>query len=148
MSTWNYIPRSRSFINLGPNHSDSVFANFVSSVTSWPVEVKFHVALAWDVGMEVTPNGLGHMTKIAPCPYMVKMFKNLLLNQKADDLETWYESFGTQVLPNLSKWWPWVDLDIFYSKVKFGPFCICLGKRLNCRLPRNWCILWGESRYI
>ena len=35
---------------------------------------------------------------------MVKTFKNLLLrNQKADDLETWYAVFGTQVLQNLSK---------------------------------------------
>ena len=36
--------------------------------------------------------------------YMVKAFKKLLIrNQKADDLETWYVAFGTQVLPNLSK---------------------------------------------
>ena len=23
-------------------------------------------------------------------------------------------------LPSLYKWWPWVDLDQFYGKVKFG----------------------------
>ena len=80
---------------------------------------------------------------------MVKTFKNLLLqNHKADDLESWYAAFGTQVLPNLSTWRSWVDLDIFNSKVKFGPFFLCLGKCLNCRFLRNWWILWGESWYI
>ena len=35
---------------------------------------------------------------------MLKAFKNRLIrNQKADDLETWYAAFGTQVPPNLSK---------------------------------------------
>ena len=52
---------------------------------------------------------------------MVKTFKNLLLqNQKSYDLETWYAAFGTQALQSLYKWWPWVDLDLFYGKVKFG----------------------------
>ena len=37
---------------------------------------------------------------------------------------------------------------IFYSKVKFGPFYLCMGKHLRCRIPRNWWILWGESWYI
>ena len=30
---------------------------------------------------------------------MVKNFKNLLWNQEADDLETWYTASGTRVLP-------------------------------------------------
>ena len=52
------------------------------------------------------------------CPFMVKSFKNLLLqNQEADDLETWYTWFGSQILPNLFKWWPCVDLDYFYDMV-------------------------------
>ena len=64
----------------------------------------------------------------APCPYMVKTLKNLLLrNQKADDLDTWYAALGARVLPILFKWWPWVDLDLFYGKVKFGPLCFCNG---------------------
>ena len=30
-----------------------------------------------------------------PCPYMIKTFKNLLQNQKADDdLGTWYVALG------------------------------------------------------
>ena len=51
---------------------------------------------------------------------MIKTLKNLLVrNDKAYDLET----SGPRVLPSLFKWWPWVDLDVFYGKVKFGPIC-------------------------
>ena len=64
-----------------------------------------------------------------PCPYMVKTLKNLLLrNQVADDLETWYAALGAWVLPSLFKWLPWVDLYLFYGKVKFGRICFCMGK--------------------
>ena len=65
-----------------------------------------------------------------PCPYMVKTLKYLLQNQKANDLETQYAASGALVLPSLFKWWPWVDLDLFYGKVKFGPLtlCFCMGK--------------------
>ena len=52
---------------------------------------------------------------------MVKTFKNLLLqNQNSYDLETWHVALGTQALQSLYKWWPWVDLDLFYGKVKLG----------------------------
>ena len=51
-----------------------------------------------------------------PGPYMVKNFKHLILqNQETDDLETWYTAPNTQVLPNLFKWWHWVDLDHFMT---------------------------------
>ena len=60
---------------------------------------------------------------------MVKTLKNLLLrNRKADDLESWYAASGTQVLSSLFKWWSWVDLDLFYGKVKFGPLFLCMEK--------------------
>ena len=39
-----------------------------------------------------------------PGQYMLKAFKNLLLqNQKADDLESWYVALSAQVLSNLFK---------------------------------------------
>ena len=59
-----------------------------------------------------------------PCPYMVKTFKNLLLqNQKSYDLETWHVALGTQALQSLCKWWPWVDLDLFYrAKSNLVPY--------------------------
>ena len=56
--------KSRSFLDLGPSRFDSVFSNFFSSITAGPIEAKFHVALPWDGGMEVSSKGLGHMTNI------------------------------------------------------------------------------------
>ena len=59
-----------------------------------------------------------------PYPYVIKTLKKLFLrNQKADDRETWCAELSAQVLSNLFKWWPWVDLDLFCGKVKFGPVC-------------------------
>ena len=40
--------RSRSLIDLGPILSDSIFLNFFSSITTWPLETKFHVEPPWD----------------------------------------------------------------------------------------------------
>ena len=60
---------------------------------------------------------------------MVKTFKNLLLqNQKSYDLETWHVAFGTQAQQSLHKWWPWVDLDLFYGKVNLGHLYFRMGK--------------------
>ena len=60
---------------------------------------------------------------------MVKTFKNLLLqNQKSYDLETWHVALGTQALQSLYKWWPCVDLDLFYGKVKLGHLYVWMGK--------------------
>ena len=42
--------RSRSFTDLGPNLSDSIFLNLFSAITTWPIEAKFHVECPWDVG--------------------------------------------------------------------------------------------------
>ena len=82
----------------------------------------------------------------SPCSYMVKNLKIFLLqNQKVDDLETWYAASGARVLPNLFKWWSWVDLDLFYGKVKFGPLCFCMGKRKNNGFFRNYYRLWFET---
>ena len=36
-------------------------------------------------------------------------------------LESLYAALGTWVLQCLFKWWPWIHLDLFYGKVKFGP---------------------------
>ena len=52
----------------------------------------------------------------------------LFINQMADDLETWYAALETQALPGWFKWWPLVDLDLFYSQAKFSPLGFCMGK--------------------
>ena len=55
-------------------------------------------------GMDVCLNGPGHVTKMAAKPIYVKNLKHfLLLNQAADDVESWYAASGTRVLPSLFK---------------------------------------------
>ena len=78
----------------------------ISSETTGPIKVNFHMKLLWDGGMKVCSNGPGHMTKRAVMPIYGKNLKNknlLLRNQKADNLESWYASSGARVLPSLLK---------------------------------------------
>ena len=74
--------RSRSFIDFGPNLSDSIFSNFFFSITTWLIETKCHVEPPWDGRTKVCSNGLGHMTKWPSCLYMIKTFKNLFCGIK------------------------------------------------------------------
>ena len=64
--------RSRSFIVLGPSHSDLIFSNFFSSITARPIEAKFHVESPWDGRTKVCSNGPGHLTKMATMPIYSK----------------------------------------------------------------------------
>ena len=99
-------------------HSDSTFSNFFSLKHTSPIEAKFQPP--WAIGMKISSNVPGHMTKMASRPIYGKKLPNLLLrNQEADDLETWYTAPGTQVQLNVFKWWHWVDTDHFYDMVKF-----------------------------
>ena len=60
--------RSGLFVDLGPNVSDLIFSNFFSSITTRPIEAKFHVAPPWDEGTKAYSNGPGHMIKMATMP--------------------------------------------------------------------------------
>ena len=61
--------RSRSFIDLGPNLSDSIFLNFFfSSITTRPIEAKFYMEPPWDGGTKACSNDTGHMTKMTAMP--------------------------------------------------------------------------------
>ena len=123
--------RSRSFIDLGPNLSDSIFLNFFSSITTGPIEAKFHVEPPRDGGTKVCGNGPSHMTKRAAMSIYVKNLKKILLwNRKADDLETWNAALSTWVLPNLFKWCPCIDLDLFLQGQIWSPILL-YGKKLK-----------------
>ena len=134
-------------LTLVQSHSDSTFSNFFFLETAWPIEAKFYVEPPWDGAMKVWSTGLCHMTKMAAIFIYGKNLKknHLLWNQKADDLESWYAAFHTQILPNLFKWWPCDDLELFYGKAKFGSLCFYIGKSLNNRFFRNYCSLWYKS---
>ena len=72
------------------------------------------------------------------CPYMLKMFKNLLLqNRECLGAESLHKSLGTRVLPKLLKElsyvWP------FYGMVKFASLCICMSPiYLNRKIVENF----------
>ena len=62
-----------------------------------------------------------HWPRWLPCPYMVKTFKNLLLqNQTSPWALPLHKSSGTGDHPKLLKWWSYVDLWPFYGKVIFA----------------------------
>ena len=44
--------RSRSFFDLVRSHSDSIFPNFISSITAKSIEAKVHVELSWNGGIK------------------------------------------------------------------------------------------------
>ena len=84
-----------------------------------------------------------------PCPYMVKTFKNLLLqNQGFLGAESLHESSGTGGLPKLLKELSYVDVWPFYGKVKFASLCICMSLiHLNGKIVENFkgLLLWSLS---
>ena len=41
-------------------------------------------------------------------------------------------ALGTPAHHSLYKWWPWIDLDLIYGKVKFGHIDFSVGKSENC----------------
>ena len=96
----------------------------ISSETAWPIKVKFHLEPPWDGERKFVQTMQVTWPRWPPCPYKVKNW-----NQRADDLETCYAASGAWVLPSFFKWCPWVGLDLFYGKVKFGPLCFCIGRR-------------------
>ena len=53
---------------------------------------------------------------------MVKLFKNLLQNHKADDLGTWYVALGMWGLPSLFKDDPWLTLTYLTSRSNLLPY--------------------------
>ena len=123
MNLYEY-QRSGPSIDHGSSYSDSTFSNFFSLQTAWSIEAKFHVEPPWDGGTKVCSHGPGHKTNMAALPSMVKTFKNLLWNQKADDLESWYSASGTRVLPssNDDVGWPILWQGQFWS------FMLCIWK--------------------
>ena len=54
--------RSRS------SSSRSLRVNIFSSITTRPIEAKFHVEPPWDGGTKICSNDPGHMTKMAAMP--------------------------------------------------------------------------------
>ena len=62
------------------------FSKIFLSKTAWPIKAKFHVEPPWEGVKKIYINGPGHRPKWPPCPYMVKTFKNLLLQNRCNSL--------------------------------------------------------------
>ena len=90
-----------------------------------------------------------HWPRWPPRPYMVKTFKNLLLqNPECLGAEPLQKSLGTGGLPTLLKELSYVDVWLFYGKVKFASLCICMGKAFKNLLLQNLASLMVESLHI
>ena len=102
--------RSKAFIDLGPRSLRfNIFKTFFFSETARSIEAKFHLKPPWLLhGME---EWLLHVMEEWKWVQMV--------------YATWPRCQGGyyQVCSN----------DLFYSNVKFDPFCFFMGKCLNCR---------------
>ena len=73
----------------------SIYSSLVFSQTIGPIELKFHVKTPYDKLAKTYTKHLVTSQKWPPCPYMVKNFKNFLLqNQEVDDLGNWYVASG------------------------------------------------------
>ena len=91
----------------------------------------------------------GRWPRWPPRPYMVKTFKNLLLqNQECLLAEPLQESSGTGGVPTLPKELSYADVWPFYGKVKFASVCICMGKTFRNLVLQNWECLIAEPLHI
>ena len=83
-----------------------------------------------------------------PCPYVVKAFKNLLLqNGECLGAESLHKSWGMRGLPKLLKELSYLDIWPFYGKVKFASLCICMSPiHLNRKIVENFklLLLWSH----
>ena len=74
--------------------------NIVFSETIGPIELKFNMKTPYNKLAKIYANCFGHMTKMADMSIYGKL---PFQNQKADDLGTWYVTFGMWDLPSLFK---------------------------------------------
>ena len=71
---------------------------------AWPIKAKFYVEPPGVSGTKVCSRHLGHMTKVATSPYMVKTLQKSSSPEPATDFhETWYVASGTPAHNSLFK---------------------------------------------
>ena len=102
---------------------------------------------AWGrIGMKIYTNVLGYMTNMAAMPIY---YKNLKKSSSPEPVDQWpwnlVHSIVYEITTKLFKLWPWVDLDLFYAKVKFGHIGFCMGKSDNYLYFWNYCSLRSQS---
>ena len=123
-------------------HSDSIFSNFFSSKSTRPIEAIFHVEPSWYGRMEMSINGLYHVTKMAAMPiYAKRTFKIFFsgterpMNLKLGRQHRVFEYY--QVCSNDA---PGLTLTYFTARSNWSPVLL-YGKKLNNAFFRNYCSL-------
>ena len=103
-----------------PSSDHPPFSKIFFSKTAGPIEAKFHVDPPWVGGTKVCSGHLGHMTKMAAMPiYDKNLQKSSSMEPKGQWPWALVCSIGVLGPSKLFKWWPWVDLDLFYGKAEF-----------------------------
>ena len=96
--------------------------------------------------MKIHTNEFGHMTNMAAMPIYGKNLKKSSTPEAIDQwLETWCVALSMRLLPRLFKLGPWVDLDLFYMKVKFGYIGFCMEESEIYLFFGNYCSLRSQS---
>ena len=78
-------------------------------------QISSGASMGW--GTKICSSGPGHMTKMATMPIYGKNLKK----SSSPEPQILVCIIGCSSTTKFAQWWPWVDLDLFYSKVKFGP---------------------------
>ena len=82
--------------------------------------------------MKIYTNELGHMTNMAAMPIYGK---NIKKSSSPEPVDWWSWNFVCSIVyastTKVVQILPWVNLDTFYAKVKFGDIGICMGKSEN-----------------
>ena len=107
----NKFQRSRLTFNFSAKVAHigvpSTHQNIVSSETTRPFELKFHMKTPYDRLVKICTNCTGHMTKMATTPIYGKNPLNVFFSgtkrPKANGLGTWYVALGMWALPDLHK---------------------------------------------
>ena len=133
-----------------------IISNDFSSEASGPVLLKFHAEPPWAGEWKIAKMGMVHWSKWLPCPYMVKTFKNLLLqNQISPGPWSLHKLWGTGDLPKLLKWWFYVDIWLFYLQGQicfpmhlYGPYTFILKVSKWLIYQQYLKLFWLEVYYI
>ena len=133
--------RSMSFIDLGPNHSYSIFLNFFSSITTWPIE--FYVESSWDEGsffkLFRSHNQDGHHAHTWWNP--LKIFFSGTYKPMTLVYSITYYSSTTKCVQIMPQGWHWPILrqDQIWSRM------LLYRKHLKLWIFRNYCSQWYKS---
>ena len=92
----------------------SIYYFIVFSETIWLMELNFHMKTPYDKLAEIYTNCSGHVCYKKP-------FKNLLENQKAHYLGTWYVAWGCGAYLVCSKYDPRLTLTYYMSRSNWLP---------------------------